>query len=451
VAVSSNADFSNIEYSATDTGTSITTSALSQGTHYWRVKAQNSIGIWGDWSSVRNFAIEGPIAPGLVSPSNNEVMRNTNTPTLVWNTTTYGMKYNVVVSSNYNFSDTEYSWSDTTTTAITTALSKGDHYWGVRAQNSSEIWGDWSAPRNFKIDGPLAPNLVSPSEGTLTETDTPTLVWNFTPYAVNYNLEVSSNYYFSNIEYSATVTDTSATTTALPRGWHYWRVKAQNSVELWGNCSAKRDFIVIEASVTDIDGNTYQTVKIGNQWWMAENLKVTHYRNGYAIPNVTSNSDWRHLTTGAYCNYDNDANNATTYGRLYNWYAVNDSRKIAPEGWHVPSDSEWKTLEMYLGMSQSDADGVEWRGTNEGSKLKSTSGWYNNGNGTDDFGFSALPGGLRFYNGPYSNVGYSASFWSSTENGSYGAWYRELHVSTSDVYRNYASKRRGFSVRCVRD
>ncbi|MEJ2629601.1 MAG: fibrobacter succinogenes major paralogous domain-containing protein, partial [bacterium] len=107
-------------------------------------------------------------------------------------------------------------------------------------------------------------------------------------------------------------------------------------------------------TVTDIDGNTYQTVKIGDQWWMAENLKVTHYRNNDEIPNVTYWGDWHDLSTGAYCDYNNNEGNVSTCGHLYNWYAVNDSRNIAPEGWHVPTDEEWKELEMYLGMSRSE-------------------------------------------------------------------------------------------------
>ncbi len=204
-------------------------------------------------------------------------------------------------------------------------------------------------------------------------------------------------------------------------------------------------------TIIDIDGNVYQTVKIGDQWWMAENLKVTHYRNGDEIPNVTDSTEWSNLTTGAYCNYDNDANNATTYGSLYNWYAVNDSRNIAPTGWHVPSDAEWKELEMYLGMSQSDADDTGYRGTDEGDKLKSISGWYSDGNGTDDYGFSALPGGYRGNDGNYYFMGNKAGFWSSTEDGSYNAWSRILNSSYSGVYRNGSNKEVGFSVRCVRD
>ena len=218
---------------------------------------------------------------------------------------------------------------------------------------------------------------------------------------------------------------TSDITGLTPGTTYYVRAYATNSVGT--GYGSSRSFTVHETgTVTDTDGNVYQTVKIGSQWWMAENLRVTHYRNGDAIPNVTDNTEWSNLTTGAYCNYDNYANNADTFGSLYNWYAVSDSRNIAPEGWHVPSDDDWKTLEMYLGMSQSEADGIEWRGTDEGSKLKSTSGWYSDGNGTDDYGFSAPPGGIRFYDGHYGKVGYEARFWSSTESDSYGTWNRAL-------------------------
>jgi uncharacterized protein (TIGR02145 family) len=209
------------------------------------------------------------------------------------------------------------------------------------------------------------------------------------------------------------------------------------------------DWFLITGTVTDIDGNVYQTVRIGDQWWMAENLKVTHYRNGDVIPNVTDNSEWSGLSTGAYASYDNADSNIATYGLLYNWYAVDDSRNIAPAGWHVPTDEEWKELEMYLGMSQSESDDNSWRGTNEGSKLKATSGWYSGGNGTNESGFSAIPGGYRYYyDGAFYSVGIFGLWWSSTESGSH-AWYRALGYGRSDVYRSNYNKLYGFSVRLV--
>jgi len=205
---------------------------------------------------------------------------------------------------------------------------------------------------------------------------------------------------------------------------------------------------------TDIDGNIFHTIKIGDQWWMMENLKVTHYRNGDPIPNVTDGATWYGLTTGAYCEYDNNPGNVATYGRLYNWYAVDDSRNIAPAGWHVPTDADWKQLEMYLGLSQVEADSLGWRGTDESGKLKEagTTHWASPNTGaTNESGFTALPGGYRYATGYFLNMGNYAGFWSSTEKDSGGAWNRYLYYNNMQVLRNTHDKRGGFSVRCVRD
>ncbi len=208
-------------------------------------------------------------------------------------------------------------------------------------------------------------------------------------------------------------------------------------------------------TVTDIDGNIYVTTKIGNQWWMAENLKVTHYRNGDAIPNVTDSTQWINLTTGAYCNYNNDINKVATYGRLYNWYAVDTNFNIAPAGWHVPTDEEWKELEMYLGMSQAQANAPGYRGIDEGGKMKETGTvhWNSPNTGANNSsGFTALPGGNRdYYDCSFYSVGRMGSWWSSTnESGSY-ALCRSLDWSHSQVHRGVYNKHFGFSVRCVRD
>ena len=207
-------------------------------------------------------------------------------------------------------------------------------------------------------------------------------------------------------------------------------------------------------TITDIDGNVYNTIVIGTQVWMAENLKVTHYRNGDAIPNVNDAKEWENHATGAYCNYDNKSNNSATYGCLYNWYAINDSRNITPEGWHVPSDADWKILEMYLGMSQSDADDRSWRGTDEGGKLKEAgiTHWSSPNTGaTNESGFSALPGGFRYVDSDYYDMVNCAYFWSSTESYSADAWFRRLNYDYSGVLRSTDYRECGFSVRCVRD
>ena len=207
-------------------------------------------------------------------------------------------------------------------------------------------------------------------------------------------------------------------------------------------------------TVTDIDGNVYQTVVIGDQVWMAQNLKVTHYRNGDLIPHVTDNGDWAGLTTGAYCIYDNVIGNVFPYGRLYNWYAVNDSRNLAPAGWHVPTDAEWKQMEMYLGMSQVTADSTGQRGTNEGGKLKATGAelWHSPNEGaTNESGFSGLPGGARSVAGDFINLSWYAYFWSSTEFDGTDAWYRELAYYHPKVRRQDVGKEVGYSIRCVKD
>ena len=222
------------------------------------------------------------------------------------------------------------------------------------------------------------------------------------------------------------------------------------------NCNKKNPTEAGTTTVTDIDGFVYKTVKIGNQWWMAENLKVTRYRNGDYIPHVTYNGTWEGLTTGACCNFNNDGTNATTYGSLYNWYAVNDSRNIAPAGWHVPSDEEWKELEMSLGMSQSEADNTGWRGTDEGGKLKDAGIGYwiaPNTGATNESGFSALPGGCRHCDGSYyeDDINHYAEFWTSTEYNNTSAFLRTLSWRHSTITRTSGDKQWGFSVRCVKD
>jgi uncharacterized protein (TIGR02145 family) len=214
------------------------------------------------------------------------------------------------------------------------------------------------------------------------------------------------------------------------------------------------DYVRETSTVTDIDGNVYNTVKIGNQWWMAENLKVTHYRNGDTILNVTEDRIWGILAPGAFCNYDNNAANVAFYGRLYNWYAVNDSPKIAPAGFHVPTDGEFKQLETYLGMSQESADSVGRRGHSEGGNMKEIGfdHWYSPNTGaTNESGFAALPGGRRANNGNFGNIGGYGYWWSATEINIGFAWFRGLSYDSTKVFRYGYGKHCGLSVRCVKD
>lgn len=196
-------------------------------------------------------------------------------------------------------------------------------------------------------------------------------------------------------------------------------------------------------TITDIDGNVYHTVTIGTQVWMVENLKVTHYRNGDSIPNITDGTEWGSLKTGAYCNYNNDPNNAGTYGRLYNWYVVIDSRKICPAGWHVTTYRDWEILETYLG-------GVPIAG----GKIKEagTEHWESpNIGATNTSGFTALPGGYRRFTGNFFFIGYYGYWWSTRSYDINNAWYNYLGYIYSNLNRYYYSKTLGFSIRCVMD
>lgn len=172
--------------------------------------------------------------------------------------------------------------------------------------------------------------------------------------------------------------------------------------------------------LTDIDGNTFDAIEIGDQFWMQQNLKTAHYRNGDPIPEVTTSILWSSLTSGAWCWYNNDSvAYAAVYGKLYNWYAVNDPRGLAPEGWHIPSDEEWSSLSTAI-----------------------------NGDATNPSGFSALLGGYRGLPFGFSDVGKSTGWWSSTEDSDLFAWNRDLG-STGNMARHHHQKYFGYSVRCV--
>jgi uncharacterized protein (TIGR02145 family) len=199
----------------------------------------------------------------------------------------------------------------------------------------------------------------------------------------------------------------------------------------------------VYGTVSDIDGNVYKTVTIGDQTWMIENLKVTRFRNGDSIIHVTNNNSWATLTKGAYCSYENvDTVNVAIYGRLYNYYAIADTNNICPNGWHIPTDAEWMTLISYLG------------GENvAGGKLKKIDSTWNmpNTSANNETGFSALPGGFRNFNGSFIEIGYNSSWWSSTSVSFSSAYYQDLSYNNGQIYKGVAHFRSGFYVRCVKD
>jgi uncharacterized protein (TIGR02145 family) len=222
----------------------------------------------------------------------------------------------------------------------------------------------------------------------------------------------------------------------------------------------------------EFDGYDYEVVQIGNQCWFAENLRTTVYADGSGIPDVpascptnhcsSTDEAWSGLSTGARGDYVNNfhpdaATNVANYGRLYNWYAVDDARGLCPSGWHVPSDGEWDQLENYVGANGHNFD--------EGIALRSTSDLWTDSNlgipGTDDFGFSALPGGQRNqYSGAYSNARWFGYWWTSTNTNTSGgssspynnkAWYRYIGNNLDGIYSWEDDPRKGYSVRCLKD
>ena len=196
-------------------------------------------------------------------------------------------------------------------------------------------------------------------------------------------------------------------------------------------------------SSIEFDDYTYSVVEIGDQCWFAENLRTTVYADDSSIPEVYGYSAWSGLSTDARCDYGNNDNYVGTYGRLYNWYAVDNASGLCPSGWHVPTDGEWTALEDYI-----TAQG--FNGT-EGTALQSTGGWGGGGNGTDNFGFSALPGGHRYrFNGHFYYAGSRGFWWSSSPSGG-NAWARNLYDYLPAIDRVNLHPRYGLSVRCLRD
>ncbi len=222
---------------------------------------------------------------------------------------------------------------------------------------------------------------------------------------------------------------------------------------VYGNEVSFTTEALIHGSVTDIEGNNYNTVQIGNQVWMAENLKTTKYNDGTDIIYLPDENEWSQTEQGAYVWHGNNIENKEIYGALYNWYAV-ETEKLCPEGWHVPSDDDWKILEAIVDQSfggDTIWDKTGFRGHNAGCRLKTTEGWSSGGNGSDVFSFSAKPTGYRYPSGGYAMQSSEAGWWTSSENSNQDSWYRRIVYIYSSIERYAYTKTSGFSVRCVKN
>ncbi len=189
--------------------------------------------------------------------------------------------------------------------------------------------------------------------------------------------------------------------------------------------------------------DAYKSIRIETQEWMNLNLDVSVFRNGDPIPEARSDEEWQKAGEEgkpAWCYYENKTENGSKSGRLYNWFAVNDKRGLAPAGWHVSSDAEWRNTTDFLGGEDA-----------AGTKMKSGTGWDKDGNGTNESSFTGLPGGCRDLNGKFSGKGSIGFWWSSVEYDKTLAWYRCIDISPYYVYRTNYYKQNGLSVRCIRD
>lgn len=292
---------------------------------------------------------------------------------------------------------------------------------------------------------------VSNSGGGINTTERG-VVYNTSPNPTTSNNKVQSG--SGSGDFTSTLTGLSGSTT------YYVRAYAVKSTGTTYGIQVTFTTLTNFGTITDIDGNVYNTITIGSQVWTAENLKTTKYRDGTSIPNVTDNADWAALTTGAYSNYNNDTANASVYGRLYNWYAATDAHNIAPAGWHIASYSEWATLVTYLG-----GDNIA------GGKAKESgfAHWLSPNTGADNGGgFSALPAGARYYTYPLNNnpassyfahLGYNGDWWTSTSSSNPdNASFRETEYNSARMYRSsylggigYYDKRTGYSLRLIKD
>ena len=427
--------------------TEYTDSGLSLGQNYnYRVAAYTSVNTsaWVTVTAATEFPAPSDLSATAISDS--EVQ-------LAWvDNTSYETGFKIERDDGSGFTEIATVLSDVTEYTDTALTFDQTYSYRVAAYTTGNTssWATIIAATEFPAPTNLSATAISDSEIELTWTDN-------TGYELGFKIERDAGSGFTEI--GTVLSDvTEYTDSGLEYGTEYTYRIAGYTAENQSEFSATATATATTGVVIDYDGNIYQIIQIGDQFWMAENLKVTHYRDGTAITNVTDSGTWGTLTTEAYCIYNNNGSNEIdTYGALYNWYAVADIRNIAPNGWHVPTNDEWEELEMALGRSPNESDSTGYRGTNEGSKLAGNADLWDSGVLLNDSefgssGFTALPGGYRHYpSGNYYYQGSMAYFLSATSEQSGRAWCFNLHYDDSRVYRSTHYKSHGFAVRLLRD
>jgi len=446
--VSTNSSFTSFVYNQSGLiGTSQQVTGLNNSIkYYWRVSATNNYGTSG-WSSVWNFTTAAggtaPQPPTLSSPSNGATNVSL-PPALVWNVSSSATSYTLQVSTNSNFTSFVYNQSGLTGTSqqVTGLNNSIKYYWRVSATNTYGTSG-WSSVWNFTTaaggTAPQPPTLSSPSNGATNVSLPPGLVWNVSSGATSYTLQVSTNSNFTSFVYNQSgLTSTSQQISGLNNSTtYYWRVSATNSYGTSGWSSVWNFTTEIEPcpGTVTYEGKTYNTVQIGDQCWLRENLDV-----GTRIDGIQSASD--NGVIEKYC-YDDNPANCETYGGLYQWneamqYVTNEGAQgICPDGWHLPTYAEFQTLIIEVG--------------GDGNALKEIGQGTGGGAGTNTSGFSALLAGYRYYVGYFFSLGDYAGFWSSSEIDGAAADHLGLLVNDYGIGQGNYPKEGGFSVRCVKD
>jgi uncharacterized protein (TIGR02145 family) len=442
------------------------TELINSTTYYWKVVAKDDNGATTTgpvWNFTTIAGNNPPATPSSPSPSNGSTGVSTS-PTLSWSCSDPdgdALTYDVYFGTSSNPTST-ISTNQTATSIGRTGLNNNTtYYWKIIAKDSkgastsSPVWSFTTIQGNPQG---CIPSLISPLEGAILDNgcfnQTDPVEWHFDwtdcEGATMYDLRITWA--------SGLYSDDQTTTSEFTMKWTAYILDANLKYKVramingvWGEWSNERTFHVEPVdtdcngqTITDIDGNKYNTVQIGTQIWMSENLKVTHYRNGETISNITDDTQWNLLTSGAYCWYNNNIGFKDGFGALYNYYVVIDSRNICPSGWHIPSGTEWTNLLTFLG------------GTNiAGGKLKAndTYSYWNppNVGATNESGFKGLPGGLRTLAGPYDGMYNMGYWWSSTEKSSSEAYRLQLHTNYSSGLWGYHWKKDGLSVRCIKD
>jgi len=351
-------------------------------------------------------------------------------------------------------------------TSLITGLTQGTAYY-VRAYATNTLGTSYGATESFKT---LAPPTITTasitglaqtsaiSGGNVSDSGGVSITARGVCWSTSSNPTIALSTRTSDAP--GTGVFTSSITGLILNTTYYVRAYATNSI----GTSYGREIsfnTLKDDQIADIDVNVYNTITIGTQVWLKENLKTTKYADGNQIPNVPDNGQWQNLNSGAWRYYNDDSQYNTPYGKIYNWQAVADTRKICPAGWHVPSDGEWKILEQYLGMDPFELNITNYRGSsaNVGGKLKKVdpSLWNTPNTGaTDETGFSGIPGGRYNQGGTFINLALEGTWWSSTlaiPNTNL-AWLRILNYNNSGSYRAMPSGSMiggGFSVRCIKD